>query len=450
MTKSESAIVRVLPWLPALITIVVTLQIRPYFGNMDDSRFVAAAGTSNPLAYAAGFFNPELGFIRSGSLIIVWPAAWLGYHLGADAYFIMNIVVVTVCVAAFGFIYGRVAGWNNKWLFVAFMGAAFAWPYTAEMFFFPSLSEKGIILGGAALLLGVWALNRVESPWIKTTLVFLSTLFAFSTKTQILLLVPGAVVMLWATRQQQDSKANDALRLITTLLWAGCSIGVIALARLGSYTSATQGQMGSDFIKDRRFLLLVGILGAYAAAVLWRLFRKNFHATDLVPIAYLFAAALAFPIWEIRNYYLAIASAGVATAVVTVLTWCHGKTVTVVAILSVTMASAWLIYRLPMVFESLASVQQFLESDTAQLLSVNGATFGVSCIEAPVHYNTYAERLNVSSIDFTFSDESSVSTIDYVFADSRLCPWPGTISREEWAPLWTSTFGPDAFTLFSR
>ena len=85
------------------------LRIQPYFGNMDDSRFVDGAGTTNPLSYAIAFFNPELGFVRSASLVIVWPAAWLGYHLGAGAYFLLNAVTVTACIAAFAWTYGKVA-----------------------------------------------------------------------------------------------------------------------------------------------------------------------------------------------------------------------------------------------------------------------------------------------------------------------------------------------------
>lgn len=442
-----------MPWLPAFVAIVMALRINPYFGNMDDSRFVEFAGISNPLSYAAGFFNPDLGFIRSGSLIIVWPAAWLGYHLGPGAYFLTNVVIVTACLAAFGFAYGRVARWHSQWLFVAFMGASFAWPYTAEMLFFPSLSEKGIILGGAALLLGIWALNTIASPRLRLFVLMIATLFAFSTKTQILLLVPGAIVMLWATENRQDQTSERFLRWTATALWIVCSIGVIALARLGSYTAGTQGAIGTGFLQDRRFQLLMGIAMLYSIAVLWRVVRRHFRATDLVPAAYLFAAASAFSIWEIRNYYLAVASLGVASAAVTVLTWLRGKVVAILAIVSVAVASAWLTYRLPQVYESLASVRQFLQSDTAQQLSASKAKILVSCSEAPDHYNPYADRFNVPGLEFAFAEGDAPSTTNaniYIFADSRLCPWPGSVARDEWEPVWTSPHGSGAFALYSR
>ena len=262
------------------------------------------------------------------------------------------------------------------------------------------------------------------------------------------------MVALWICPRPSGDRFILINRWIATALWTSLSLALLLLARTGSYTSSTQGNLGAQFLSDRRFQLLAGLLGLFVVALIWRLARRNFTHSDILPAVFLATVCLAFPIWEIRNYYLAVASVGTAAVAVTVLSWTSSeRLIAIAAVLSILLSSLWLAYRLPQVLGSLASVRQFLESDTAQRLSSNEVTVLVSCIEAPVHYNSYAERFNVSGVDFRFADEVAGVAQDediYIFADSRLCPWPASIPRTGWQPIWTSPSGSEAYTLFHR
>lgn len=454
MTQVERIAPRVLPWLPSLIALVVTRVAQPYFGNMDDSNYVTRAGTTDPFTFAYQLFDPENGFLRFASWIVIWPASWLGHHLGPAAYFSANVAVVSLCLAAFGYAYIRAVGWTSPWLFPVFMGVAFTWPYTAELLFFPSLQEKSVILGAALLLLWIASLAKHTRVWIQISLLLAVTAFAFTTKTQILLLVPGAITALWLAPSTLARPHVQRLRVLATVLWVSCSIALVIIAQRGNYSSGTQGEVGFDFLQDRRFQLIALITLSYTVLVAWRILRRRFKSTDVIPLVFLGSACAVFPIWDIRNYYLAVVAVGMATAVTTVVSWFPGMRVAALAAVVATLvAAAWLPYRLPHVYASLASVRQFLESTEAQQLSAAQATILVSCEEAPTHYNRYAERFDVSGLDFlpASTDNGGVEGANvYVFSDLRLCPWPAGVNPNGWQVVWTASAESEAFVLYGR
>ena len=159
---------------------------------MDDGRLLSLAQSGGPLHFAnylAG--GTETGFIRATSMVIVWPTYLLGTVAGPVWFYLANTALVFACLAVFGLAMGRLLGWKSTWLGVVFLSASLLWPYTAELFFFPSLSEKGIILGAALMFWWIFEAPRLTSPiafWLSLVAV---SLFAFATKTQILVFVPG-------------------------------------------------------------------------------------------------------------------------------------------------------------------------------------------------------------------------------------------------------------------
>jgi len=115
-------------------------------------------------------------------------------------------------------------------------------------------------------------------------------------------------------------------------------------------------------------------------------------------------------------------------------------------------ACCWLLFRLPAVYMSLASVGEFITSPIIQQLEIEEATIYVACMEASDHHNRYIADAGFSAITFkhlgdrpldTVEDENQVPT--YVFADMRLCPWePESVG---WETVWT-TGNAEGFKLF--
>lgn len=441
----------------ALIVVAVvatTIRIHPYFGNMDDGGFLEVARTGGPLHFASTLTGGvDTGFFRTSSMLIVWPAYWLGTVAGPTWFFVTNAMVVFACVIAFAMAMRRLLAWPDVWPVLAFLAAATLWPFTAELFFFPSLSEKGIVLGAAALFWWSAESSRLRSGLAYWASLLVASAFAFTTKVHILVFIPAIILSIWLAPRTELSAFKARRALPATLLLMALSSILVVVALRAPYTHSTQGALGLDFASDRRFLGLLLITGLYVVAQSVRVFVGKQRSLDWVPATLLATMCGAFIVWDIQNYFLAIAGVMVGSAVATVVSWMRPswRQIAVAAALTAT-AITWLVLRLPAVYSSLASIGAFLTSPAAAQLDAENATIYVSCLEAPDHYNRYAADIGLTGIQFAFLGDASPALDSvqkgdntYVLADSRLCPWSPPSAR--WAPVWTT--GDDrAYRLF--
>jgi hypothetical protein len=325
------------------------------------------------------------------------------------------------------------------------------WPFTAELFFFPSLSEKGVVIGAAVLLWWCSASHRISSNAVYWLSLLAGSAFAFTTKTQILVFVPAVVLTLWLV-SDEDATARRRPRAWFAIAWILLMSSLVtAVALTGTYTQATQGSMGVSFASDRRFLGLLALTVLFGLGLVFRKTRGTFRPTDFIPVLLLLSMCGAFAIWDMRNYFLSIAGVMVGAVFGTVAAWTSDSNkARVLTVLLTVCALIWLTIRLPTVYSSLASVGSFLSSNIAQQLSDESARVFVTCSEAPQHYNGYQEHFGLSGIRFTFLDyatleEAHGDKVDYVFADTRLCAWQPTSSQ--WQVVWSGG-GAGAFQLF--
>jgi len=414
------------------VVIFAILVVGPYFGNMDDGRLLTYATGGGPFQFANDLAGGTgTGFIRWSSMFLIWPIYWLGSVAGSTWFFVANAVLVFVCTSIFGLSLARLMGWKNSWVLLSFIAAAFTWPYSAELFFFPSLSEKGIILGAGLLFWWVSQAPRFESRLFYWMSFIAVVAFAFSSKTQIVVFIPAIIFSLWVKHPSTHASLSIRRRILVTCTLFLFSASALFLALNGSYTQSTQGSVDLDFLRDTRFLLLISISGLYALALLIRARLAINCFMDWVPMVMLLSISGAFVVWDIRNYFLAIAGVMVGSAVGTIVGWMQpsSKQVGVAIALSI-VACAWLLIRLPTVFGSLASVGDFLTDPIIQRLETEHAAVYVTCMEAPDHYNKYAADKEINGFEFVFlGDRESLLTSDknsnseFVLADSRLCPW---------------------------
>ncbi len=436
-----------------LLVLVVTYIVRPYFGNMDDGLLLELAAAKSPFSFAHDYgWLPGAGVLTDFSMLIVWPTYWIGSLAGPSWFFLVNALLVFACILAFGFALGKIMGWEGSWRTLVFLAGTLLWPYTAELFFFPSLQEKGIILGVALVLWWVHrapTFNSVIFFWLSLTIVCAA---AFTSKTHFLVFIPALLLALWTLPEIRTQRFRRCAIGATIVILALMAL-LAFLAVGGTYTQSTRGTVGMSFLNDRRFLMLAALTCAYVTALLIRGFLHKSKATDWIPAMMLLTMSGAFAVWEIRNYFLSIAGVMVGAALATAIGWMRNtwKQVALTVTLFVA-ACCWLLFRLPAVYVSLASVGEFITSPIIQQLEIEEATIYVACMEAPNHYNRYIADAGFSAITFKYlgerpsdavEDENQVPT--YVFADMRLCPWePESVG---WETVWT-TGNVEGFKLF--
>ena len=181
-----------------IVVLILLVVSNPYFGNMDDSGLLELARNSDPITYAHTYgWRPGYGYINDFSMLITWPAYAAGSAFGATWFYLVNSLVTYLVILVSGLLVARGLAWKGVWPLVTFVGVSFLWPYTAELLFFPSLQEKGVLLGAALLIGWTVLLRRPTQKWVLWLAFIGVTAAAFSTKTHILLYVPAAVLLLW-------------------------------------------------------------------------------------------------------------------------------------------------------------------------------------------------------------------------------------------------------------
>lgn len=425
-----------LPWLPwavalvpGLVGVAIIIGTGPFFGNMDDGLLLELAANQNPLTFANNYgWRPASGFINDASMLIVWPSYWIGAHWGPLALFVVNALLVLGVIGAFGFALHRVGAIRGALGFTAFMSAAYLWPYTGELLFFPSLQEKGVILGAALLLLWSGHAARFASTTLYWASLVAVVLIAFSTKTHIVLFVPAVLYVLVRQAWEEPRRLGKARALGAAALLVAASLILGYLAMRGTYSSGTRGSQPISLsrLADSRCLILIVILGLYVIGLLVRARAGVTDKLSLLPVFLLGSVIASFPLWDYRNYYLSVVGVMVGATAAMALRWVSSRGLAIGFVTALLLSScAWQVVRLPQVLGPLASLGAFLANPVAQSLAGEDADVYVSCLEAPSHFARYAVREQLTGLSF-----SSLVNLDpgspqprYILADSKLCPF---------------------------
>lgn len=413
------------------------LIFSPYFGNMDDSVHMELAGQAGPWVFHH-FGDPATGFVRHASWVLIWPqyAVAAATH-SAELLYIANALLVFLILLVFGLAARAYFAWPKGSAYVVLIGSALAWPYFAELFVFPSLQEKAVILGASLLLWWSGRARQSDRMWLTVALLLAASVIALTTKTQIVLLLPGLVASLWLGPHWKQP--GSILRPLAAALWIAGAVALLWLAVAGDYAASTRGGEGVGglgALSDRRLLLLLTILGAYSLALLLRWRLSTFDARSLVPWIWIATSASAFLVWEVRNYYLAVAAMGVSVAVAQVASWIKPRPVAIgVACLAMSLGILMSATRSTTIFSITGSFRVFLSSTEVRELDAAAAEVGVGCAEAPTHFNRYAQWMGLESLTFYDATGGRRDSSPWLLADDRLCPLAITAdSTVIWSP----------------
>lgn len=425
--------------------VVFSIQIvlsRPYFGNMDDSLLMELASRGGPWDMGHNS-DPSTGFLRHASWIVIWPQ----YVFAASTHepmflYLANAVLVMLVLFVFGMACRAYFGWTRGSTYVVLLGSSLAWPYFSELFFFPSLNEKVVLLGGSLLLWWIGA-QRASTNVLKAALIlFIISIFAFTTKFQIVLLVPGLLAALWLTPRRL--RAGNITRLLATGLWTTFSLALLVIALTGGYSSSTRGAGGINSASDKRLLMLIAILAVYTVALLIRWRTGQFDPRALVPWLWTSTFICAFGFWEIRNYYLSLATFGVAAATAEVASWLNSRSQTrILAAALLALGLGVSLFRCTTFYGITHSFADFLNSELAHKLDRAASEIGVGCLEAPSHFNQYAAWSGMTGLVFYDATQGRRQSAPWLLFDDRLCPLP----RENLQLVWSSGI-PDGYSLY--
>jgi hypothetical protein len=101
-------------------------------------------------------------------------------------------------------------------------------------------------------------------------------------------------------------------------------------------------------------------------------------------------------------------------------------------------ALVWITWRVPQIYQPLASIQEFLTSTEAQRLGEQEEVVGVFCPEAPTHFNRYAVSEGIADLQFEWTGDG-LEDLEFVLGDSRLCPF--NLETADWELRWESQSG---------
>jgi len=433
-----------------LVSLASVIRERPYFGNMDDGQFIELAGSRGPWGFVVWWDHLANGSIRYVSLALLWPIYRIGHELGPTSLFIVNAAVVLLCLLAFWRAFEPTLPRRSSAATVTFIGVAMLWPFSADLIFFPSLQEKFVILGAAAVL--AWTRSVPLGPVpLKSWLLFAFVIaFAFPTKLHIVVFVPALVLALWiAARGETPRFTRGGWQIASAvLIWA--SILIVAIATQGGYTSSRRGSLFDvSRLVEWRFLLLALTAVAFCLLLVidrrWGRWSTPREAeADLLPLVMLISMLGTFLVWDVVQRYLTVASVMVGAAAAVQVVRLRPRVGACVAMASLALAGIWLTVRLPQVFGSHGSFGEFIRSETASLLSGDKATVYSTCFEAPERYAYYAAIEGAEGIRFAWWDEGSPILGDrdsrLVLADGILCPLSDS-RRAEAVLRWRSETG---------
>jgi hypothetical protein len=238
-TSFTQALILFLPL--AILSLSIVLS-KPYFGLMDDAKHklqVDGIHTFQELIYEIilnGFFaEMTRGFITYTNYAITLPLYFIENSI---YFFLVHVFLVWAYILSFAFsvalyIHRLHPKISKMSIMVVLTTIIYSYPFTMELFFFPSLQEKSIILA-APILLGFYALTINRNTKVYFLAMFFSLVIVLGTKIQVIFLLAILVLLLGNTVKINH---KNRFRIISlSVLVVLTSTILILVSFLGTYT----------------------------------------------------------------------------------------------------------------------------------------------------------------------------------------------------------------------
>jgi hypothetical protein len=448
--------------LPALAVLVAIFVIRPYYGVMDDAALLSLVEDVGRRGFFDVYGDKVWADIWGWGMVrpLYWALAYVHYSAGSDSATVLHVVnwaATSGALLAIGYGLARAfrvpAG--RRPLFLGLYGAAaFVFPWTLDLYAFPSLQEKWVFLA-AALALVWFADPRAGLPawlWYATSAAVLG--LGAATKAQFLIFAPAVVLVVADQRRRRETSTARVVSVAAACV--AIAVGLSLIGAHGSYTS----QFGPAHIDEQlhsHYLWLLGVLTAawtvYAVARARR--GGGSLLTDLIPTATFCAFVVVFAQWTGFIFPL-LAPAAAGAFALAVSRFADRRLIAVVLTGATVWAVAWVGVRLNELYGSLASIGEFVHSAQARQLAARGEPVYISCQEGSGAIAAYLRRqnggqLNVqgeAGVPWTAAGGSEPPPqFKWALADAHLCP--ALIAPGKWVAVWRPS-AKGGFVLYRR
>jgi hypothetical protein len=447
---------------PFLAVLLAILVIKPYYGIVDDAFAFGLVRAVHSRGFVHAYWHQFWSDAYGGGQIrpFYWAQEYVEYRAGLHhptLLYVVNWALTATClfVAGLGLARALRVPRTRVPFFLGVYGAAvLVFPWTLDLFAFPSPQERWVALSaGVALLWFADARERVPAvAWYGISALVLA--FGVLSKATFLVFGP-ALVLLLLDQRRRGSGSWARFAWVVGLCAAGVALIRIAGAH-GGYTS--QFSLGNvpDQLHSRYLWLFVLLAAVWAVYVLVRQRRgAGTLLTDLIPLATVAAFVLAYLQWQGWVFHvIGFVAAGSFALVVSRLR--NVRLATAVLAASIVWALAWTYIRTGELYGSLASIGEFARSPQALVLARQQVPVYISCEEGSGTIAGYVEReqgtpIRVRPHEAVSSTHAKGATpppgFPYALVDAHLCP--ARLSRGEWHVVWKPSRS-GGFTLYRR
>ena len=448
--------------LPGLAVLVAILVIRPFYGVMDDAALLTLVQDVGRHGFFEVYGDRVWADIWGWGMVrpLYWAFAYVHYRAGSDSATVLHVInwaATSGALLAIG--YGlsrafRVPGARRP-LFLGLFGAAvFVFPWTLDLYAFPSLQEKWVLLAAALGLVWFADPRRRVGPWVWYGTSAAVLLLGAATKAQFLVYAPAFLLILLDQRRRRET---PTARIVFVLaLSAAIAICLSLIGAHGSYTSQFGPEHVDEQLRSHYLWLLTALTAVWTGYALVRHRRGGGSLlTDLIPTAVFCAFVVVFAQWP--GFIFPLLAPAAAGAFALAVTRSPDLRLTAVLLAGATVwAVVWVGVRTNELYGSLASIGQFVNSSEARSIAARGEPVYISCEEGSGAIAAYLRRrsggdLNVegdAGVPWTAArGHEPPPRFGWALADAHLCP--ALVVPDKWTAVWR----PDAkggFVLYRR
>jgi len=448
--------------LPLMTVLIAILVIGPYYGIVDDGIALGLVRSVGDQGFFHAYGHMVWDDARIGGQVrpFYWLLEYVAYRGGlhsTTALYVLNWAYTGLCLAVAGL--GLAAAFrvsaSRRPLFLATYGAAvFVFPWTLDLFAFPSPQERSVALAAGLGLLWFAQPRRELRPvfWyaISTAVVVLGSL----TKATFLVFLPVFLLLLVDGRRRGLVPWSRVTWV--TVVGVATAVALRVVGAHGGYTD--QFSLGNVRPQAHSHYLWLFVLLAVAWTA-YSLLRSRRGADtlllDLIPVVAVASFADVYLQWQGWVFYLiATIVAGAFALLVTRLP--GARLVAIALATAVVWAVTWTVVRTNELYSSLDSIGEFARSPAALKLALTQTPVYISCEEGSQQISHYVNR--EQNVPLTVKPSESVSwsqakgappppVFDYALADRHLCP--ALIDRSAWRTIWRPSRS-SGFTLYRR
>lgn len=449
--------------LPLLGVLIAILALDPFYGVVDDASLLGYVAQVSTDGFPAAWADRISSDISSWGMVrpFYWAVAYPEYRAGAEGprvLYTVNWAVTGAVLVVAGIALMRVfrVPPANRSVFLAIYGAAvFVYPWTLDLFAFPSYQEKWVVLAAALGLLW-FAEPRMHLPapaWyaISVLVVGLGSL----TKAQFVVFIPAFLLLTLDARR--EGRGNWQRVGVVAVVGVLVALALRAVAWHGDYTEDFGLHNMPDQLQSRHLWLLTSL------ALLWTAYALARHRhgeptllRDLIPIAVFISFVAVFAQWPGGFLFSLVGFVAAGTFALAVSRVRRRALIAVAVAGTIVWACTWIWVRTDELYSSLASIGEFARSTPARTLAASGRPVYISCQEGSQAIAGYVSReqglpLRVrpqAGIPWA-SAKGTAPPPEFRFAlvDAHLCP--AAVDEGDWNIVWTPS-REGGFVLYRR